>query len=96
MRSRGEPGKSYFHSFDPTFLHIQLNIVTTPSSPSQGSYSTFAKLCELAKGYNLTCDLEFMPWTGVKALPDARDIVLAAGQENGGVLIDGQIGRAHV
>lgn len=50
---------------------------------------TFAKLCELAKGYNLTCDLEFMPWTGVKALPDARDIVLAAGQENGGVLIDG-------
>lgn len=49
----------------------------------------FATLCELAGKFNLTCDLEFMPWTGVKDLPAARDIVLAAGMDNGGVLIDG-------
>lgn len=49
----------------------------------------FASLCELAAKFNLTCDLEFMPWTGVKDLPAARDIVLAAGMDNGGVLIDG-------
>lgn len=50
---------------------------------------TFARLCQVAQDYRLTCDLEFMPWTGVKTLIDARDIVLAANQENGGVLIDG-------
>jgi sugar phosphate isomerase/epimerase len=24
----------------------------------------FSKLCEIAEGFDLTCDLEFMPWTG--------------------------------
>ncbi|MCB1417999.1 MAG: sugar phosphate isomerase/epimerase [Notoacmeibacter sp.] len=49
----------------------------------------FAKLCELASRFNLTADLEFMPWTAVKTLSDARRIVEAAGHANGGVLIDG-------
>lgn len=51
--------------------------------------ANYAALCELAAQFQLTCDLEFMPWTGVKDLVAARDIVLAAGMDNGGVLIDG-------
>ncbi|TWG99502.1 sugar phosphate isomerase/epimerase [Mesorhizobium sp. J18] len=48
----------------------------------------FAGLCQLAKTYSLTADLEFMPWTEVPDLAFARGIVEAAGEANGGVLID--------
>jgi sugar phosphate isomerase/epimerase len=48
----------------------------------------FAQLCQLAAQYDLTCNLEFMPWTAVPDLVAARDIVLKAGESNGGVLID--------
>jgi len=49
---------------------------------------TFAAFCDLAAEYGLTGDLEFMPWTGVKTLPEAQRIVETAGCANGGVLID--------
>ncbi|MBD1549408.1 sugar phosphate isomerase/epimerase family protein [Roseibium aggregatum] len=49
---------------------------------------TFGRFCELAKLHGLTADLEFMPWTAVKTIADARRIVESAGHENGGVLID--------
>ena len=49
---------------------------------------TFARFCDLAARHGLTADLEFMPWTGVKSLPEAQRIVAAAGAANGGVLVD--------
>ena len=49
---------------------------------------TFAAFAELAARYRLTADLEFMPWTGVKNAEEARRIVEAASQPNGGVLAD--------
>ena len=48
----------------------------------------FAAFCDLAAEYGLTGDLEFMPWTTVKTLPEAQRIVEDAGRANGGVLID--------
>ncbi|WP_182418308.1 sugar phosphate isomerase/epimerase [Bartonella sp. HY038] len=48
----------------------------------------FAEFCQLAATANLTADLEFMPWTAVKSLNEARNIVENAGEKNGGVLID--------
>lgn len=48
----------------------------------------FASLCQLAAGYGLTADLEFMPWTNVPDLKAALSIVEGAGEPNGGVLID--------
>lgn len=48
----------------------------------------FARFCELSKQYNLTCDLEFMPWTAVKNLTQAQTIVEHSGQSNAAVLID--------
>lgn len=49
----------------------------------------FVQLCEAAAPLGLTCDLEFMPWTGVKTVREAAAIVAAAAQPNGGVLVDG-------
>jgi sugar phosphate isomerase/epimerase len=48
----------------------------------------FAALCDLAAQHRLTADLEFMPWTDARDLPQAARIVARAGRTNGGVLID--------
>lgn len=48
----------------------------------------FARFCDMAAGHGLTADLEFMPWTAVRDLSAARDVVEAAGRPNGGVLVD--------
>lgn len=49
---------------------------------------TFGAFCRLARGYGLTADLEFMPWTKVPDVKAARAIVDGAGEPNGGVLVD--------
>ncbi|HAV4218082.1 TPA: TIM barrel protein [Acinetobacter baumannii] len=48
----------------------------------------FAQFCELSKQFDLSCDLEFMPWTNVKNLAQAEYIVNQSGQENAAILID--------
>jgi sugar phosphate isomerase/epimerase len=65
------------------------NVLVAGDDPDHSRLTAgFSELCALAAHFDLTCDLEFMPWTGVKTLVAARDIVLAAGAANGGVLID--------
>ncbi|MGB6006674.1 sugar phosphate isomerase/epimerase family protein [Castellaniella sp.] len=49
---------------------------------------SFARLCEACKPYGLTADIEFMPWLAINDLAAARSLIEAAGQDNGGVLID--------
>lgn len=49
---------------------------------------TFAAFAQLAGRYNMTADLEFMPWTGVRTAGEANAIVQAAAQPAGGVLAD--------
>ncbi|WP_249976228.1 sugar phosphate isomerase/epimerase family protein [Vreelandella olivaria] len=51
----------------------------------------FAALCELARPFGLYPHLEFMPWTGVKNLNEARHIVgevRQAGHDNACLLVD--------
>ncbi|MEK9776563.1 MAG: TIM barrel protein, partial [Quisquiliibacterium sp.] len=48
----------------------------------------FAALCHRLEPYGLTADLEFMPWTGVKNLAQARQLVEAAAHPAGAVLFD--------
>ncbi|HPQ94872.1 MAG: sugar phosphate isomerase/epimerase [Thiothrix sp.] len=48
----------------------------------------FARFCELAVQYRLTADLEPMPWTGVKNVRDALQVIETAGSGNGYILID--------
>lgn len=51
--------------------------------------ASYARLCEVARPFGLTCDLEFMPWTALRNASAARRVVELAGQpENGGVLVD--------
>lgn len=49
------------------------------------SFARFAAMCD-ARG--LTADLEFMPWTAVRDLTDAREILDASGSATAGVLVD--------
>jgi len=48
----------------------------------------FAGLCELAKPFSLTIDLEFLPWTRTNELDDAASIVSQADSGNAGILVD--------
>jgi sugar phosphate isomerase/epimerase len=49
----------------------------------------YARLCERLQRYQLTADLEFMPWTGVPdALTALRVIEMAGMPANAGILVD--------
>lgn len=48
----------------------------------------FARLCDAAAPYGLSCDLEFLPWTAVADLGTAARIAASAGRTNGGLLVD--------
>jgi sugar phosphate isomerase/epimerase len=50
--------------------------------------ANFAELCDLAAGFGMGVDLECMAWRRVASLPDAVQVVQAAGRPNGGVLVD--------
>ena len=48
----------------------------------------YAALCELARGYGMTADVEFLSWTKLRGIAEARALVDTAGCENAGVMID--------
>lgn len=48
----------------------------------------FARVCELAKPFGLTVELEFVPIASIHNLAGALQVLQAANQENAGLLID--------
>src|SRR5437867_1445114 len=48
---------------------------------------SFAAFCDLAGSYGLGADLEFMPWTDAKDLPQAARIIERTGRDNAGMLL---------
>ena len=48
----------------------------------------FGRLCELAAGYGLGVDLEFIAWTPISSLAAAAQIVRKVNQPNAGILVD--------
>lgn len=48
----------------------------------------YAELCQLAKPFGLTVDLEFVTWADVKNLREVLEVLRAARVENCGVMID--------
>ncbi len=48
----------------------------------------FAELCDLAKPFGLTVDLEFVTWAEVANLGQAIDVLRAADRENSGIMLD--------
>lgn len=48
----------------------------------------FCQLAELAAGYGLSVNVEFVTWAGVKNLQDAKKLLLASGADNVGIVVD--------
>lgn len=57
--------------------------------PDRGRLTArFAELCDLAAGFGVGVDLEWMAWRAVRRLADALEVVTAAGRPDAGVLVD--------
>lgn len=52
------------------------------------SVDAFGQLCDLAKQYGLTVNIEFVTWANVSNLAQTADVLAQAGRENGAVLVD--------
>lgn len=48
----------------------------------------FGRLCDLAKPFGLTVDLEYMPIAGVRSLADAVQVLTAVKRDNAGLMVD--------
>ena len=65
------------------------HILTQADDPDfNRAVANYARLCELAAPYGLTCDVEFIPWIVTGSLADAGKLVTAAQCDNGGLVID--------
>lgn len=79
--------------FEPFLAHAAAlgarHVLVAGDDPDHARLTqTFGDFCRLSRGYGLTADLEFMPWTSVPDIASALAIVEAAGEANGGVLVD--------
>lgn len=63
-------------------------ITQLPDADFSRKTDRFAELCELARPFGLTMDLEFPSWTETPDLGEATRVLRAAGQPNAGILID--------
>lgn len=63
-----------------------LSSVWTPNI--EYAQEQFGKLCDLAKGYGLTVDLEYVPIAAINTLKDTVDFLNAVNRSNAGIMID--------
>jgi len=64
-------------------------VIAQIPDPDKGrAIDRFARLCDLARPFELTVDLEFLPWTDNRDLNTAADIIAAADKPNAGILVD--------
>lgn len=65
------------------------HVITQLPDPDRArKVDRFARLCEMARPLGLTVDLEFPSWTETPDLAEAARVLRAAGQPNGGILVD--------
>lgn len=81
------------HAFEPIFesaarlgaSHAMVN----GDEPDHGILAALlARLCEVARPFGLTMNLEATPWSGVRTLAEAVSVVQAADQPEARVLVD--------
>lgn len=80
-------------SYEPAFeVAAELgatDIISSIWTPNKTYYiEQFAKLCDLAKQYNLHVNLEFVTWADVKDLKGVKEVVNTVNKDNAGYLID--------
>lgn len=63
-------------------------LTTSVTSDHNFTVECFSELCELAKPYGLTIDLEFLTWYNVSTLQEAIDVVEKSNADNCGILVD--------
>jgi sugar phosphate isomerase/epimerase len=64
-------------------------ILVAGHDPDEGRLTaSYAAFCDAAAPFNLTADLEFMPWTAVRDAKSALRIITNADRSNGRVLVD--------
>lgn len=63
-------------------------ITQLPDPDRERATDRFARLCDMAKPYNLTIDLEFPSWTETPDLESAVNVLKAVGKSNSGLLVD--------
>lgn len=63
-------------------------ITQIPETDRAKAVDQFAEICDHAARFDLTADLEFIPWSATADLAAAADIVTKAAMPNGGILVD--------
>jgi len=63
-------------------------LTTVTDSDRNRRIDNFSALCQAAAPYNLSVDVEFIPWNAVHNYIEARALVDAAAQPNGSILVD--------
>jgi len=64
-------------------------VIAQLPDPERGrATERFARLCDLAKPFGLTVDLEFLPWTDTRDLKAAAAVIEAVNKPNAGLLVD--------
>ncbi|VXC42977.1 Inosose isomerase [Arthrobacter sp. 9V] len=66
----------------------QLNVATFGEASTEVVSAAFGRLCDRAAAHGLLVGLEFLPFSFIRTLPQAWEIVLAADKDNGGILLD--------
>jgi sugar phosphate isomerase/epimerase len=68
--------------------HLIASAWTTDPTDRDFIVERYAEICDLARPYGLTVDLEFPSFSRLTNLRETADIVRAADRPNGGILID--------
>ena len=68
--------------------HLISSAWTTDASDRNFIVERYAEICDLAKPFGLTVDLEFPSFSRLTNLKETIDIVRAADRPNGGILVD--------
>lgn len=65
------------------------HVLTTISTDDKNfAIEKYAEVCELAKPFGLTIDLEFITWYNISSLSAAEEVIRKANCDNGGILVD--------
>jgi sugar phosphate isomerase/epimerase len=70
------------------FSSRYLQVIGPAQCPPDRAAQLFGELCDRAGDHGLVVGLEFLPFTDVFSVLDARRIVEAAGRPNGGICVD--------
>lgn len=63
-------------------------IVQLPDPDRNRAVDRYARVCDLARPFNLKVVLEFVSWTETPDLRAVNDIITSANRKNGGILVD--------